>query len=84
MEVEFYIKTIKAGTLETLGRCSRCGAIRDDWEICSNFEMCDECFNENCPCNDANPQSCPLHRYPDVVLEFVSVEYLDLRPSIDN
>lgn len=50
--------------------CSMCGMGIDVEEAIVNFGICDCCFEMTCPCNDNHPNSCPLHRYPDVVLNF--------------
>lgn len=57
----------------TIDLCSRCGQGRDIDELLVNFGICDECFEEDCPCNNGYPGSCPLHRRPDIVLNYSEV-----------
>ena len=50
-----------------IGTCVRCGQHRDEEEIIVNFELCNECFEERCPCHDGL-DGCPLHQRKDVIL----------------
>lgn len=53
-----------------IGACRQCNSYRDLSEIEINYGLCDDCFEEDCPCNENKPNSCPLHPWPDVVLNF--------------
>jgi len=56
----------------TILPCERCRVGVPIEDLIVNWGLCNDCFETNCPCNDGKPDSCPLHRYPDIILNYGS------------